>query len=67
GSSLSIETTAEGIESSSNLDWLSKQGCTFAQGYLFGRPMTKEAVDDLLEAKQAPAIGEDPAHFGIAA
>jgi diguanylate cyclase (GGDEF)-like protein len=50
GSSLGMETTAEGIETTSNLDWLSRQGCTFGQGYLFGRPMPKEAADRFLEA-----------------
>ena len=39
GSSLSVQTIAEGIETDANLDWLSGQGCTFGQGYLFGRAM----------------------------
>jgi diguanylate cyclase (GGDEF)-like protein len=51
GASLSIETTAEGIETPSNLDWLTVQGCTFAQGYHFGRPMPKEAADRVVDAK----------------
>ena len=50
GSSMSLETTAEGIETSSNIDWLSEQGCTFGQGYLFGRPMPKEVADHYLDA-----------------
>jgi diguanylate cyclase (GGDEF)-like protein len=60
GASLSLETTAEGIETSSNLDWLSEQGCTFGQGYLFGRPMPKQAADDYLNATQAKACEEKP-------
>ncbi len=50
GTSLSLETTAEGIETSTNLDWLSQQGCTFGQGYLFGCPMPKEAADHYIDA-----------------
>jgi diguanylate cyclase (GGDEF)-like protein len=53
GSSLSLQTTAEGIETNVNLDWLSDQGCSFAQGYLFGHPMPKEAADLFLDAKEA--------------
>jgi len=50
GASLSMETTAEGIESASNLNWLTVQGCTFAQGYHFGRPMKKEDADRVFDA-----------------
>jgi EAL domain-containing protein (putative c-di-GMP-specific phosphodiesterase class I) len=42
GSSLSLETTAEGIETDTNVEWLATQGCNFGQGYLFGRPMDKD-------------------------
>jgi len=49
GSSLSLQTTAEGIETGANLDWLSGQGCTYGQGYFFGRPMTKDDADAFIE------------------
>jgi diguanylate cyclase (GGDEF)-like protein len=49
GSSLSLETTAEGIETPSSLDWLSDQGCNFGQGYLFGQAMPKNAADKFLK------------------
>ena len=49
GSSLSLQTTAEGIETSSSLDWLSDQGCNFGQGYLFGQAMSKAAADNFLK------------------
>jgi diguanylate cyclase (GGDEF)-like protein len=52
GSSLSLQTTAEGIETETNLDWLSEQGCDFAQGYLFGRPMTKGAAEVFLATNE---------------
>ncbi|WP_158626020.1 bifunctional diguanylate cyclase/phosphodiesterase [Arsenicitalea aurantiaca] len=47
---LSIETTAEGIETEQQLEALVKLGCGTAQGYLLGRPMTSERAGHLLEA-----------------
>ena len=48
GSSLGLVTTAEGIETPASVDWLAAQGCTYGQGFLFGKPMTKGAADRLL-------------------
>ncbi|HEX8417898.1 MAG TPA: EAL domain-containing protein [Methylobacterium sp.] len=48
GSSLGLLTTAEGIETASSVDWLAEQGCTYGQGFLFGRPMDKTDTDLLL-------------------
>ncbi len=48
GSSLGLATTAEGIETDASVEWLSDQGCDFGQGYLFGRAVPKEEMDDLL-------------------
>ncbi len=42
GSNLSLETTAEGVESGANLEWLAGRGCTFAQGFHFGAPMSSD-------------------------
>jgi diguanylate cyclase (GGDEF)-like protein len=53
GASLSLQTTAEGIESPTSLDWLSDQGCNFGQGFLFGAPMPKDAADRYLGAEAA--------------
>jgi EAL domain-containing protein (putative c-di-GMP-specific phosphodiesterase class I) len=53
GKSLGIKTTAEGIETPHNSDWLTEQGCTTGQGFLFGRPMPASAVDQLFEAMPA--------------
>jgi diguanylate cyclase (GGDEF)-like protein len=36
--SLGIEITAEGVETSVQLDLLRLAGCTYVQGYLFGKP-----------------------------
>jgi EAL domain-containing protein (putative c-di-GMP-specific phosphodiesterase class I)/hemoglobin-like flavoprotein len=38
GRTLSIVTTAEGVETNEQLELLRAAGCTQAQGYLFGRP-----------------------------
>jgi predicted signal transduction protein with EAL and GGDEF domain len=61
GGSLSLQTTAEGIEDDANLDWLSGQGCDFGQGYLFGRPMTKEDADSFIRVGKT-AHGASTAH-----
>ena len=57
GASLSLQTTAEGIETETNLEWLSKRGCSFGQGYLFGRPVNGEDAARLAndEAKDSLA------------
>jgi diguanylate cyclase (GGDEF)-like protein/PAS domain S-box-containing protein len=36
--SLGLETTAEGVETPAQLDFLRRHGCDHAQGYLLGRP-----------------------------
>ena len=61
GGSLSLQTTAEGIEAAANLDWLSGQGCDFGQGCLFGRPMSKEDADSFIRVGKA-ARGASTAH-----
>ncbi len=49
--SLNIETTAEGIETESQLSYLSMLGCTFGQGYLLSRPLPKKQFEaDFLNA-----------------
>lgn len=37
--SIEVETVAEGIESQVDYDWLLKEGCTYGQGFLMGKPM----------------------------
>jgi predicted signal transduction protein with EAL and GGDEF domain len=39
GHTLGLEVVAEGVETHEQLDWLERQGCDFAQGYLIGKPM----------------------------
>ena len=54
-SSLGLVTTAEGIESHDSLDWLAEQGCDYGQGFLFGAPMEKEALEAVIREHGASA------------
>ena len=44
--SLNYETVAEGVETVSQLEFLSEYGCTYAQGYYFARPMPASEFED---------------------
>ncbi|WP_408070518.1 EAL domain-containing protein [Butyrivibrio sp. JL13D10] len=49
---IGIQTLAEGVETLEAWDFLKRVGCEKAQGYFFGRPMTKtECLDYLDEVK----------------
>jgi EAL domain-containing protein (putative c-di-GMP-specific phosphodiesterase class I) len=49
---LNTSVVAEGIESDDQACELERLGCTHAQGYLFSRPISSHAVDQLLLANQ---------------
>ena len=46
---LGMKTTAEGIETKSQLDWLVQHGCDEGQGYYFSKPMAGAQLQALLE------------------
>jgi EAL domain-containing protein (putative c-di-GMP-specific phosphodiesterase class I) len=48
GKSLGLEVTAEGVEDSACMKRLMELGCTYGQGYLFGRPMPAAEAGRLL-------------------
>lgn len=43
GHSLGMRVVAEGVETQEAADWLKRNGCDVAQGYLYGRPVAPEA------------------------
>ncbi len=56
---IGIQTLAEGVETLEAWDFLKRVGCEKAQGYFFGRPMTKaEIIDYLEEASDKESIAQ---------
>ena len=47
-----IETIAEGIENKVQESILRMAGCDYAQGYLYGKPMPPENIQELFEQDQ---------------
>jgi EAL domain-containing protein (putative c-di-GMP-specific phosphodiesterase class I) len=52
GLSLSISTTAEGVETGKQLEFLRQAGCTEMQGYLFSRPIPPSEIAGFLRSHQ---------------
>lgn len=52
GSSLAMRVTAEGVETTKQLELLASIGCDEAQGYLFGRPCPGAAFERLIAHEQ---------------
>ncbi len=57
---IGIQTLAEGVETLEAWDFLKRVGCEKAQGYFFGRPMSKAEVVDYLD--EAAMQHEDRQH-----
>jgi diguanylate cyclase (GGDEF)-like protein len=53
---LSLDTIAEGIEGSDQLDELRSAGCRAGQGYLFARPLKADALEEFLDSADAGAV-----------
>jgi hypothetical protein len=49
---LNTSVVAEGIENDDQAYELERLGCTHAQGYLFSRPLSVHAVEELIKANQ---------------
>jgi diguanylate cyclase (GGDEF)-like protein len=56
---LGMETTAEGVETLDELDLVRTLGCSHVQGYIYERPMTREAAGAKL-AESMFAVAEGP-------
>jgi diguanylate cyclase (GGDEF)-like protein/PAS domain S-box-containing protein len=53
---LGLEMTAEGIEDEPTLRRLRKLGCTYGQGYLFGRAVRAAEASEMLALNGGPAL-----------
>ncbi|MBR0717405.1 PAS-domain containing protein [Bradyrhizobium liaoningense] len=53
GSVLGVETTAEGVETSDQLEFVRASGCTAVQGFYFGRPCPAAEIDRTIERLSA--------------
>jgi diguanylate cyclase (GGDEF)-like protein len=60
---LDLAMVAEGVENEEQLGFVASQGCDFAQGYLFGKPMTDDAYLDYL---RSPQVRSDAARLSLA-
>jgi diguanylate cyclase (GGDEF)-like protein len=64
GRTLSMDTVAEGIESSHQLEQLRVLRCNLGQGYHFSRPLAADGVEELL---RAGAASQGPVADGVIA
>ncbi|MEZ5708794.1 MAG: EAL domain-containing protein [Blastomonas sp.] len=53
---LDMETTAEGAETLDELELIRALGCSHVQGYVYGKPMSTDAVREMLEAHDGKAV-----------
>jgi EAL domain-containing protein (putative c-di-GMP-specific phosphodiesterase class I) len=55
GNNLGLDVVAEGVETRSQKEFLSAIGCRFAQGFLFGRPVSAEDAERVLVRSEETA------------
>jgi diguanylate cyclase (GGDEF)-like protein/PAS domain S-box-containing protein len=61
GGALGLTTVAEGIETPTELRRLRELGCPLGQGYLFSRPLERDAMADLVARTGGPAFASEAA------
>jgi diguanylate cyclase (GGDEF)-like protein len=59
GHALGLDLTAEGIEDAATMNRLRELGCTYGQGYLFGKPMPAEAASRMLSTNRIAEMAAD--------
>lgn len=57
GRDLGVATVAEGVETREQLEHLTSEGCTHAQGYLFSRPRPGAVIEHELKRSHAALLG----------
>ena len=55
---LGFETVAEGVESAAQREFLLQQGCTYAQGFLFGKPMSAPEFETFFASRRRSSARE---------
>ncbi len=61
GRALGLTTVAEGIETTTQLRRLRELGCGLGQGYLFARPLERDAMADLVARRTGPVFAREVA------
>jgi diguanylate cyclase (GGDEF)-like protein/PAS domain S-box-containing protein len=61
GRALGLTTVAEGIETPTQLRRLRELGCGLGQGYLFARPLERDAMADLVAGQIGPVFAREVA------
>jgi diguanylate cyclase (GGDEF)-like protein/PAS domain S-box-containing protein len=64
GRALGLTTVAEGIETPTQLRRLQELGCAFGQGYLFSRPLERDAMAELVARRTGAVFGRQVAPDG---
>jgi diguanylate cyclase (GGDEF)-like protein len=67
GKALGLQTLAEGVEENSQACQLQLEGCDLAQGFLFARPLTPDAVERFLDLNSGSAAKTAREPLGISA
>ena len=57
---LHLEVVAEGVETTEQMDWLMRQGCDVAQGYLIAKPLAARDLREFLASHQAAQTRQLP-------